>query len=89
MPSSSAARVGYHLLIERFQAAPLMISKLNTFMQLTLVLVIVANHGIMPATDVAAGWFDRPDHADHRLERRGLRLALGPSTPGASVQPSI
>lgn len=40
--------VGYHFLIARFQAAPLMISKLNTLLQLTLVLAVVANHGIMP-----------------------------------------
>ncbi|HPE72735.1 MAG TPA: hypothetical protein PK018_11320, partial [Candidatus Competibacter sp.] len=36
-----------HFLIARFQAAPLMISKLNTLLQLTLVLAVVANHGIM------------------------------------------
>ncbi len=40
--------IGYHFLIARFQAAPLMISKLNTLLQLTLVLAVVANHGIMP-----------------------------------------
>lgn len=40
--------IGYHFLIARFQAAPLMISKLNILLQLTLVLVIIANHGIMP-----------------------------------------
>ena len=40
--------IGYHFLIARFQAAPLIISKLNTLLQLTLVLVVVANHGIMP-----------------------------------------
>jgi cardiolipin synthase len=33
--------LGYHYWIERFQAAPLAISKLNTLMQLTLVLIVI------------------------------------------------
>lgn len=40
--------VAYHLLIERFQAAPLLISKLNTFMQLTLVCAIITHYGLIP-----------------------------------------
>lgn len=40
--------ISYHFLIAPFQAAPLMISKLNTLMQLSLVLAVIANHGIMP-----------------------------------------
>ena len=39
--------VAYHLLIDRFQAAPLMISKLNTFMQLTLVCTIIIHYGLI------------------------------------------
>jgi cardiolipin synthase (CMP-forming) len=38
----------YHLLIERLHAAPLMISKLNTLVQLMLVCAIIFNHGLMP-----------------------------------------
>lgn len=37
----------YHLWIERFQAAPLLISKLNTLMQLILVCAIIVNDGLM------------------------------------------
>ena len=40
--------VSYHLLIERFQAAPLMSSKLNTLMQLTLVCTIIIHDGLIP-----------------------------------------
>lgn len=40
--------ISYHFVIAPFQAAPLMISKLNTLMQLSLVLAVIANHGIMP-----------------------------------------
>ena len=40
--------VAYHLLIERFQAAPLMISKLNTLIQLTLVCTIIIHYGLIP-----------------------------------------
>ncbi|CDH47606.1 CDP-alcohol phosphatidyltransferase family protein [Candidatus Contendibacter odensensis] len=39
--------VAYHLLIERFQAAPLMISKLNTLIQLTLVCTIIIHYGLI------------------------------------------
>lgn len=38
--------IGYHLLVERFQAAPLMISKLNTLMQLVLVCAVIVNYGM-------------------------------------------
>lgn len=40
--------IGYHFLIERFQAHPLPSSKLNTFMQLGLVCAIIVNYGMMP-----------------------------------------
>lgn len=40
--------VAYHVLIERFQAAPLWISKLNTLMQLTLVCAIIVHYGLTP-----------------------------------------
>lgn len=40
--------VSYHLLIERFQAAPLMISKLNTLMQLLLVCAVIVHYGLLP-----------------------------------------
>jgi cardiolipin synthase len=38
--------VSYHLLIERFAAAPLMISKFNTFLQLILVCAVIAHYGV-------------------------------------------
>lgn len=38
--------ISYHLLVERFQAAPLMISKLNTLMQLALVCAVIVNYGM-------------------------------------------
>lgn len=40
--------VSYHLLIERFEAAPLMISKLNTLMQLILVCAVIVHYGMIP-----------------------------------------
>lgn len=41
-----AGAIGYHLMIERVQASPLRISKLNTLMQLTLVFAVIVNYGI-------------------------------------------
>ncbi|MDX1654192.1 MAG: CDP-alcohol phosphatidyltransferase family protein [Candidatus Competibacteraceae bacterium] len=38
--------VAYHLLIEPFEAAPTTISKINTLMQLILVLAVMFNHGV-------------------------------------------
>ena len=38
--------VFYHLRVERFHAAPLMISKLNTLMQLTLVSAVIIHYGL-------------------------------------------
>jgi len=43
-----AGAVGYHLLIERVQASPLPISKLNTLMQLALVFAVIVNSGMIP-----------------------------------------
>ncbi len=40
--------VAYHLRVERLRAAPLMISKLNTFVQLTLVCAVIVHYGLMP-----------------------------------------
>lgn len=40
--------VSYHLLIERFEAAPLMISKLNTLVQLMLVCAVIVHYGMIP-----------------------------------------
>ncbi|HOB61533.1 MAG TPA: CDP-alcohol phosphatidyltransferase family protein [Candidatus Competibacteraceae bacterium] len=40
--------ISYHLLIERFQASPLPISKLNTFMQLGLVCAVIVHYGVLP-----------------------------------------
>ncbi len=40
--------VAYHLQVERFHAAPLMISKLNTFMQLLLVGAVIVHYGLAP-----------------------------------------
>lgn len=39
--------VSYHLLIERFEAAPLMISKLNTLVQLILVCAVIVHYGMI------------------------------------------
>ena len=41
-----AGAISYHLLIERFQGRPLLISKLNTLLQLLLVFAIIVNHGM-------------------------------------------
>lgn len=38
--------ISYHFLIERFQAAPLMSSKINTFIQLGLVSTVIIHYGI-------------------------------------------
>ncbi|HNW77517.1 MAG TPA: CDP-alcohol phosphatidyltransferase family protein [Candidatus Competibacteraceae bacterium] len=40
--------LGYHLLVERFQAAPLLISKLNTLLQLILVSAVIIHYGLLP-----------------------------------------
>ena len=40
--------VSYHLLVERFEAAPLMISKLNTLVQLMLVCAVIVHYGMIP-----------------------------------------
>lgn len=47
--------VAYHLLVERLHAAPLAISKLNTFMQLTLVCAVIIHYGLWP---LPAGWLN-------------------------------
>ncbi|HRY17464.1 MAG TPA: CDP-alcohol phosphatidyltransferase family protein [Candidatus Competibacteraceae bacterium] len=38
--------ISYHFLIERFVAAPLMISKLNTLLQLILVCAMIVHYGV-------------------------------------------
>lgn len=43
-----AGAVSYHLMIERVQASPLLISKLNTLVQLTLVFAVIVNYGMIP-----------------------------------------
>ncbi len=40
--------IAYHLRVERFHAAPLMISKLNTLMQLVLVGAVIVHYGLTP-----------------------------------------
>ncbi|MBS1224087.1 MAG: CDP-alcohol phosphatidyltransferase [Proteobacteria bacterium] len=40
--------VAYHLRVERFHAAPLMISKLNTLVQLALVCAVIVHYGLTP-----------------------------------------
>jgi cardiolipin synthase len=49
--------VVYHLRVERFHAAPLMISKLNTLMQLTLVCAVIVHYGLtsLPAWLLTGG----------------------------------
>lgn len=44
--------ISYHLLIERFEAAPLMISKLNTLVQLILVCAVIVHYGMIPLPEV-------------------------------------
>ena len=39
--------LSYHLLIERLTAAPLLISKLNTLLQLTLAFAVIFHYGMM------------------------------------------
>jgi cardiolipin synthase len=38
----------YHLRVARFHAAPLMVSKLNTLMQLALVCAVIVHYGLTP-----------------------------------------
>ena len=38
--------VSYHLLIERFEATPLLVSKLNTLLQLLLTLAVIVHYGM-------------------------------------------
>lgn len=45
----------YHTLIERLEAAPSVISKLNTLSQLLLVMAVLFNYGAQP---LPAGWLD-------------------------------
>ncbi|MCP5158234.1 MAG: CDP-alcohol phosphatidyltransferase family protein [Gammaproteobacteria bacterium] len=40
--------ISYHLLVEDFTAAPLMISKCNTFLQLILVCTAITHYGLTP-----------------------------------------
>lgn len=70
--------ISYHLMIARFQAAPLMISKAEYLAAIDAGAGGRRQPRDHAATNVAAGNPDRPDRADHRLERHGLRLALGP-----------
>ncbi|PIE83007.1 MAG: CDP-alcohol phosphatidyltransferase [Candidatus Contendobacter odensis] len=42
-----AGAIGYHILIERFQAEPLILSKLNTFVQLGLVFMMITHHSLL------------------------------------------
>jgi cardiolipin synthase len=44
--------ISYHLLIERFEAAPLMISKLNTLVQLILVCAVIVHYGMIPLPEI-------------------------------------
>jgi cardiolipin synthase len=44
--------VSYHLLIERLEAAPLMISKLNTLVQLMLVCAVIVHYGMIPLPEI-------------------------------------
>jgi len=40
--------ISYHFLIERFTASPLIISKFNTLLQLTLVCAVIVHYGVTP-----------------------------------------
>lgn len=49
--------VSYHLMVERVQASPLLISKLNTLMQLTMVFVVIVHYGTMTLPSwLLTGW---------------------------------
>ena len=43
--------VSYHWLIERFSAAPLQVSKINTLLQLLLVLAVIVHYGMVALPD--------------------------------------
>ena len=43
--------VSYHWLIERFSAAPLPVSKINTLLQLLLVLAVIVHYGMVALPD--------------------------------------
>jgi len=47
--------VAYHTLIERLDASPSVVSKVNTLSQLLLVVAVLVNHG---ARTLPAGWLD-------------------------------
>jgi cardiolipin synthase len=55
-----AGAVLYHTLIERLEAAPSVISKLNTLTQLLLAVAVLFNYG---AQALPAGWLDLLIHA--------------------------
>ena len=63
-----AGAVSYHLMIERVQASPLLISKLNTLMQLTLVFAVF-RYGQYRSTD--------PKNAVPRAAADGVKGAIG------------
>lgn len=44
--------LSYYLLIERFEAAPLIISKLNTLVQLMLVCAVIVHYGMIPLPEM-------------------------------------
>ncbi len=44
--------ISYHMLIERLEAAPLMISKLNTLVQLMLVCAVIVHYGMIPLPEI-------------------------------------
>jgi len=57
--------VSYHLLIERLEAAPLMISKVNTLVQLILVCAVIVHYGMDVPARKAPGGFNRINSVDH------------------------
>ena len=44
--------ISYHMLIERLEAAPLMVSKLNTLLQLMLVCAVIVHYGMIPLPEI-------------------------------------
>lgn len=49
--------VSYHLMVERVRASPLLISKSNTLMQLTMVFVVIVHYGMMTLPSwLLTGW---------------------------------
>jgi cardiolipin synthase len=82
-----AGAVSYHLMIERVQASPLLISKLNTLMQLTLVFAVIVNYGMIPLPPRLLAGLIHLTAADDRLERAAYVWRWGRRAWRAAAEP--